>query len=434
MKKTVLITMVAVMALLTFSSVALANFGPHGSYDINTDACAGCHRAHTSFSTVTRDIGFGDVSSALLVSSASTMEEFCYACHGDGAPGASTNVQSGIFDAGPSGAEGDLIGATVSGVVIRYETDSVANSALNGGGFDRAYDNDTMLFETVTSEHDMDETGGYIDPMWGSGDSATASQYFTCTGCHDPHGATNYRLLRDSLTADSGGTHIVSNFVVSYEIGYPIGGWETGYLNADQGDGYMPNYTSTLYLFQEPDGTQERSISGWCVGCHERYIIKDDNAVGAGGYEYPVVASGDSRAALGEWAINSSTLITATIGSRDRHRHPVNTTVMSDESLAIETTTHADIPLEINSAGDAYSAGVAGWTVDDYFGCLTCHFAHGTSADMTGWAEASYDTSPSALVTWYPRLDPGAGGVQPNYTSALLRVDNRGVCERCHNK
>ena len=56
--------------------------------------------------------------------------------------------------------------------------------------------------------------------------------------------------------------------------------------------------------------------------------------------------------------------------------------------------------------------------------------------DMTGWAEASYITNASAVVTWYPRSSrsPPTSGVNPNFSSALLRTNNRGVCERCHNK
>ena len=37
------------------------------------------------------------------------MTEFCNACHGDTAPGASTNVASGIFDSGPSAAIGGSV-------------------------------------------------------------------------------------------------------------------------------------------------------------------------------------------------------------------------------------------------------------------------------------------------------------------------------------
>ena len=47
-----------------------------------------------------------------------------------------------------------------------------------------------------------------------------------------------------------------------------------------------------------------------------------------------------------------------------------------------------------------------------YLTCLTCHFAHGSSAAATGWAS----------------------GVAPTNGSALLFLDNRGVCQNCHDK
>jgi hypothetical protein len=46
------------------------------------------------------------------------------------------------------------------------------------------------------------------------------------------------------------------------------------------------------------------------------------------------------------------------------------------------------------------------------FGCITCHFAHGTNAQITGYAS----------------------NVAPANDSALLRLDNRGVCQDCHKK
>jgi hypothetical protein len=54
-------------------------------------------------------------------------------------------------------------------------------------------------------------------------------------------------------------------------------------------------------------------------------------------------------------------------------------------------------------------------------GCMSCHVAHGSSAIMG---------TNSGAVPW-----PG-GGAAPNGNarSSLLRVDNRGVCQSCHNK
>ena len=77
-----------VALVLLFGGAAYANFGPHGGFATDTDSCAGCHRAHTSFSTLGwTDQQGADRLTALLVSNASTMTEFCYACHGADATG-----------------------------------------------------------------------------------------------------------------------------------------------------------------------------------------------------------------------------------------------------------------------------------------------------------------------------------------------------------
>jgi hypothetical protein len=61
---------------------------------------------------------------------------------------------------------------------------------------------------------------------------------------------------------------------------------------------------------------------------------------------------------------------------------------------------------------------------------------------MEGWAVAELA---GTLTEPAPRkITPGSSntsatqanplGVNPNFSQALLRYDNRGVCERCHNK
>ena len=66
-------------------------------------------------------------------------------------------------------------------------------------------------------------------------------------------------------------------------------------------------------------------------------------------------------------------------------------------------------------------------------GCTTCHVAHGTNAVVTS-------TGPAASVKWpdgtnwsadtsTPALAAGASA-----NSRLLRMDNRGMCQKCHNK
>jgi predicted CXXCH cytochrome family protein len=84
---------------------------------MGADRCASCHRAHTA-------------KSAYLLA-ASSQENLCFTCHGDGGTGATTDVQSGIAygGAGTVDATGKWIGAS--------RTTTVAG-ALRGGGFETA--------------------------------------------------------------------------------------------------------------------------------------------------------------------------------------------------------------------------------------------------------------------------------------------------------
>ncbi|MBI5232598.1 MAG: cytochrome c3 family protein, partial [Coriobacteriales bacterium] len=203
MKRFVLLLGLVLAMSLVFVGAAYANFGPHGGYITDTDSCAGCHRAHTSFSTVTFDPKVGaellapdEKPSALLVGSAATMTEFCNACHGQNAPGASTNVVQGIFDSGPSGSSTQTVGTSNGGVTVAYETNSSFNGPLNGGGFSQMPDPDAAgALRAVSSAHTMEAT----NVLWGAGSAANQSMNLNCAGCHDPHGSSNYRLLKDSV-------------------------------------------------------------------------------------------------------------------------------------------------------------------------------------------------------------------------------------------
>lgn len=83
-------------------------------------------------------------------------------------------------------------------------------------------------------------------------------------------------------------------------------------------------------------------------------------------------------------------------GAAKRYRHKMNTSI----SGSLTTT----LPLE--------DPGGNGASPDDQIFCLSCHFAHGTNTVMSGHAT----------------------NVAPVSDSALLRLNNRGVCEDCHKK
>lgn len=453
-KKLGFVLVLSMTLVLAFGGVAYANFGPHGGYSQDTDACAGCHRAHTSFSALTWDDVTSTSHSALLVSAASTMEEFCYACHGDTAPGASTNVESGVFDAGPSGPDGSAVGGNNGGVQIAYVTNSTFNETLNGGGFARMWNG--VGYTATTSSHDM-ENGAFTDPLWGAGNSAPSRGNMTCTDCHDPHGSSNYRILKDSLSY-SGTTNIVGGYtaggaprptVFSAEEGYPYSasGATTGWLKHEPGASqmttYYPNYTTAEYRASVAinDGFYaagyKRSMSTWCAGCHERYDETNDVTLGQT-YDYGAFEASGTVSSNG--ASTTASVSGPYVGARARHRHPVNTaiaTVIPANGWGADAVTSTVLPLEFDGIGrTSVDFRADSWDESDMLGCLTCHRAHGTSATMTGWAEARLVNNPSATVTWYPErlTQPTTAGVNPNFTSALLRANNRGVCERCHNK
>jgi cytochrome c553 len=176
---------------------------------------------------------------------------------------------------------------------------------------------------------------------------------------------------------------------------------------------YKPDYTRPLYAYQPPaivDGSpQFKSISTWCSACHSQYDNK------ASSYNYGNLS--------GSYAVGMG-------GNAPRHRHPVNITlaagVGSGRSLVAEVKLDSKLPLEARPNSPLAQGS---WDTSDYLGCLTCHRAHGSESTMTGFADASLNAS------GYPVINsPKKGGVNPNFTSALLRADNRGVCERCHNK
>lgn len=285
----------------------------------------------------------------------STIAELCLACHGVGSNGANTNVSDGRYEA--SGA------------------------ALNGGGFVN------FRGAPATSSHSYDGSARPAwgaNPTWGSstgclgchsdlsglrwpgipewfpGPGAQPGQIagagnvqmpLTCINCHDPHGSRSYRILQTRLHPAS------IEYQDPTKPGYvQVVSNEPGGLNPDQ-PGYTPNYTTPNYR----DG-----INSWCAGCHFLYLQTQSSP----GMPFDA-ADGN--------------------GAQIRYRHKVLATTPG--SLGLTTS------LPLQQPGDKLA-------------CITCHFAHGTNAQITGYAS----------------------NVAPTNDSALLRLDNRGVCQDCHKK
>ena len=138
------------------------------------------------------------------------------------------------------------------------------------------------------------------------------------------------------------------------------------------------NYTiadaSGKYFGQSYDSEVFSQLAYWCAQCHDRYLASS----GSGGTD-----SGDPIFAYRHISVGSG------CGCHNIHGGPPPT----------GNTEYAHKPVS----------------------CLTCHVAHGTSAAMTGYA---------GQAPW-PDGSTSPGG---DARSALLRVDNRGTCQLCHDK
>ncbi len=419
--KRLALALVLAAVVLMVPSVAFGNFAIHGNYVQDTDACAGCHRAHTSVSTITwTDSAAGDQHSALLVTSATEMWQFCYACHDATNQGSDTNVQQGIYT-------GTLYGST--------------DATLNGGGFEE------VDGAPVTSTHMYKGSswGAYGGGYFGDGktfaaDYSDAGQgpdafmngtgnaiKMDCATCHDPHGSPNYRILKTVVNGNIVGEYTPTGdptdpdpngFVSSVETGWPTNGFRlhTAY------PGYQPDYTTARYAkgydMQTSAINTTKGMSGWCAGCHSTYLgpVETFTRTNGVGVEttYASVASTYNAGDGGGLAL--------------RHKHPINVELDTyngpDKSSMIVTDT--TLPLAHNLA----EAGSHTNQSSDWIECLTCHRAHGTAADMTGYAS----NAGAASVVDTDGIARNEFVAQNPVPSALLRYDNRGVCERCHNK
>jgi predicted CXXCH cytochrome family protein len=342
-----------------------------------------------------------------LLSTASEIYEFCYTCHDAAGEGADTNVEEGIY-------EGTL-----------YGTDS--SDTLNGGGFseDAGFSASHMYNGATWFPY-----GGNVDPdLLGLLSDGEPQIEMTCSTCHDVHGSSNYRLLKDLVNGRAVGGYdptaagysesdpLPTPWVISNETGYPSMGWLLHEPGASQVSTYTPDYTTERYA--KPIGNDpDRGMAGWCASCHIQYM-QETGAV----YEAndPTLLP-ESGIGWEDYYASSETTGYNSLdgfGYAVRHRHPVNVAL---SEFAGQRSLVATNPLPLLHDAD----DVATDDMTDWLDCMTCHVAHGSSVDMTGYADVADSTNPEP--------NSGTGGVPPTGSNALLRLDNRGVCEVCHNK
>lgn len=327
------ISAVVIFLLLLTALPVRADNGPHGGYTPTTDACAGCHRAHTA------------AGPALLIQP--SVSALCITCHGSAAAGANTNVADGL--------------------------DESVNRSLRGGGFVNVIMNpaedlpgSAIQVLPVTSSH---MTNGGSNTVWGYGALSVAPNAgvtaisLTCTNCHNPHGragtgdAPTYRILKGN---NPGNPALFG--AQNSTVDVPDEGTKTYYTGVN-GD-YFGDHGSSV------GGTAINAVmTSWCAQCHTRYHAPSG-----------IPGSTDSGDAIFKF------------------RHVTNNTAITSC-----TSCHP----------------FSGMRVGFYPGCVSCHMPHGTGVQMG---------MNSGSIPW----PDGSTTPNGNERSALLRIDNRGVCWQCH--
>lgn len=317
MKRIGLILCFAVLAMALLPKIGLAGRGPHeGQYTATTDACAGCHRAHTATNP-----------DSLLLQ---PTEALCLSCHGSTAGGAQTNVVDGVYGQYRTGA--GTYTTKDPAQTLGPNNEGVVGAPLNGGGFSFYRNQGQTTFTATTSWHDI---SGTSTQAWGYGSANTGQQAalaagLTCGSCHEPHGSTtNYRILRP----------LINNVAVT----------------VTSLEGATANYTAEQW---------GAGMSAFCGSCHTNY-----NGSGA-----------------------------ITTGGVTHYRHEIDMNYAVGGNANPETVGYQGYTLPLADGG--------------IVNCTTCHLPHGT-------AVAQGQNSAGANI---------AGD------SSLLRLDNRGVCEVCHQK
>lgn len=250
--------------------------------------------------------------------------------------------------------------------------------------------------QPVTSVHEGTGTVWGNGPQ-GQGNAGATGVALECTGCHNPHGNGQYRILDTLPGEDFAGTAGVANWTAptnavevkdtgstattkNYTVlpGLQASDIVTAGYTATQGDYFRRKYDpsgaanwTNFYLKVDDMNT------GWDNG-----VTKKTNAASNGG-----IAPPNSNGLMTAWCITCHTRYNGWAQN-------------GTASLNAQTPTDATYMFKHGTTGT---------------GCEQCHVSHGSNAAMT--AQFSSEA-----------LFPDGSAED----SALLKVDNRGTCNLCH--
>ncbi len=451
--------------LLALATTALADNGPHGGAAFangSTDACAGCHRIHSAKS----NDGF------LLV--ATDVYALCTSCH-DGT-GAYTNVVDGYYT--------KTAWNTVQHGTAPTYTQGTQDLGLFGGGFVNARMLHTYngrnaytaaALPTGSAVNDAHEVGQglftALGTTWGAGNVVSPTLNtgrvlavsLECTDCHDPHGnagrvgavntgapTPSYRLLRFNPNGSQGFEVTGPSAAYFTKAGVTQSGAAGGVFVADvTPKWYTPNTVAasdpTVQAYRTRwDGTQYSPWSAIVVGAGDyvgrsyMYQLPAVQGTTAGGYYStsgtPAMVSGIFTCLSGVTSGTLPALPTAQYSAPGGTNPIVPGTSYFECGAATGTqfnnnTPRGNLGLWCSTCHDRYLATGARSTAsgDSYYMyrhtstgsivCVDCHTAHGSSSAVYPANGTNYSAA-ATLNTAHP--------------SDMLKLDNRGICIRCH--
>jgi predicted CXXCH cytochrome family protein len=359
--------------------------GINGQGVLSADSCAGCHRIH-------RAQGY------YLLKDSSQIDT-CLACHGSSGLGATVDVENGRqYTMGTDPLRsGTLLGYTRAGgfVTARIGSDEAYRVAYLSGTSVRTNAKVPVRSagaQAVTSAH-LPNINGAVGPAdgvaWGNGpDSATPyagpEVEMECGTCHNPHGNGNYRILNPVP---------VPNATVP-------GSFVPAAADADVTDAALPpmdadgNFTDerNYTIIQLPGGT------GTLLASQVEALALPDTA-------------GDYWRRKVPWNGTTGTSNDAPNGDSGGFYSQISNWCMTCHSRYISTGWRDETPDAIYTYRHTSASSSRN--------CITCHVAHGSNAQMTGYNSATQE---------YP-----GGEAAPVGDSRLLKVDNRGTCQSCHD-
>lgn len=407
---------IAALWLFLAAMPALADGGPHvaginnGSLTLTADSCAGCHRAHTA--------------QGPYLIRADSVNALCLTCHGSAGLGATTDVELGIqfrvagSPGGPAQDETDqaaVAGALRGGgfITARIGSGSDASAADRPSRLSYPKWNGTeSRLETwfsafvpvlpagqpATSAHmRLDGAAGVTatNTLWGNGPLGSTSTgpivELECTSCHNPHGNGRYRILNPipaPAVVSGSFTSVADPGVTVTDATAPAGGLTRNYTVIDAPDvsavGADPTAGDYWRLYRPWDGPPTYDPQNPDADGHG--IVPATSEFG----DQPAGTVGATwRGQITAWCAACHT------------RYPAPRSAATSPSIdAVYTYRHQTNQTE----------------------CTQCHVAHGSNAVMAG----SY----SGTFT-YP-VEPG-GTPLSGPSSRLLKIDNRGTCEACHD-